>query len=110
VTDSRIELSSADGLTRLSGRSGSDGSFALAGIPPGKYALLIDREGFKPLSDQDVMIEPEGLLFAQASLALQKESAGPGSSIVWADLSDDTSRTLIDAFQVQSLPSANNIW
>ena len=110
MTDSRIELSSADGLTRLSGRSGSDGSFALAGIPPGKYALLIDREGFKPLSDQDVMIEPEGLLFAQASLALQKESAGPGPSIVWADLSDDTSRTLIDAFQVQSLPSANNIW
>ena len=108
VADAHIELSSADSLTRLAARSAADGSFALSGIPPGRYSLLIDRPGLAPTSRQGIAIEPSGVLFVRINLAAK--STGSRSSLVWTDLSDVSSRTLIDDFQVQSMPSGNNIW
>jgi len=110
VADAHIELTSADGLIRLSARSTADGSFALSGIPPGRYGLLIDCAGFGPYSRQGIAFEPSCVLFVRINLTAKATSAGSGPSLVWADLSDFSSRTLIDDFQVQSMPSANNIW
>jgi hypothetical protein len=110
IGDSRVGLTSSDGLNHLTARSGRGGAFSLGGIPPGRYALLIDHEGFSPYSCQDVIFEPEGVRCATVRLARPQESPGPGPAVAWADLSDDSSRSVIDAFQVQSLPSANNVW
>jgi len=110
IADSRVELTSADGLLQLSARSSPDGSFGVGGIPPGKYDLLIDRAGFSPSSSPHVAFEPASVLCVRVTLANQGASPSPSPTIVWTDLSDVTSRTLIDAFQVQSMPSANNVW
>jgi len=110
VADARIELTSADGLVHLADRTTADGSFALGGIPPGRYSFLIDRADFAPASRQGVAFEPSCVLYVQVSLAVKITSADSGSSLIWTDLSDSSARTLIDDFQVQSMPSANNIW
>jgi hypothetical protein len=110
LAESRIELTSADGLIRLAARSAADGSIAIEGISPGRYRLLIDCPGFMPSSHQGIAFEPSSVLFVKISLAAKGASPGPGSSFVWTDLTDVSSRTLIDDFQVQVLPSANNIW
>jgi hypothetical protein len=110
VADARIELTSADGLVHLADRTTADGSFALGGIPPGRYGFLIDRADFAPASRQGVAFEPSCVLCVRVSLAAKMTSADSGSSLVWTDLSDSSARTLIDDFQVQSMPSANNIW
>ena len=110
VADAQIELTSADSLIRLAARSAADGSFALNGIPPGRYGLLIDRPGFAPTSRQGIAFEESGVLFVRINLAAKATPVVSAPSLVWTDLSDVSCRTLIDDFQVQSMPSANNIW
>lgn len=110
VGDAQIELTSEDGLVRIGVRSADDGSFGLGGIPPGRFGLRVDAPGFTPSSCQGVACEPMAILFVKIRLAAMAASSGPGPPFVWIDLSDHTSRTLIDAFQIQSMPSANNIW
>ena len=110
VADCRIGLISDDGLLHLEARSIADGSFALSGIPPGKYGLHIDRAGFASLSQRNITFQPSSLLCVRISLAPESESPATSESLVWTDLSDVSSRTVIDDFQVQSMPSANNIW
>jgi len=110
VADCRISLISDDGPLHLEAQSTADGSFVLAGIPPGKYGLLIDRAGFTSLSPRNITFEPSSQLCVRISLAAESESPATSESLVWTDLSDASSRTVIDDFQVQSMPSANNIW
>jgi len=110
VVDAQVQLTSADGLTRLVVRSTTDGSFGLAGVPPGRFALHVDGPGFIPASSQDIACEPSSMLFVRISLAADGASPSSVPSFFWTDLSDLSSRTLIDAFQIQSLPAANNAW
>ena len=110
VAEAKIVLTSADSLFRDETKSAADGSFALNGIPPGEYDLLIDRPGFTPSSQKGVIFEPERTLFARITLVPLETSTGPAPLPLWFDLSDVSARTLIDASQVQSLPSANNVW
>ena len=110
VSKAQIELTSDDGLTRLAARSTTDGSFSLGGIPPGRFGLRVDYPGFTSSSCQGVTCQPSSVLFVRISLAAEEASTDRGPSFVWTDLSDFSSRTLIDAFQIQSMPSANNIW
>lgn len=110
VADAHIELTSADGLTCLAARSAADGSFALSGISPGRYGLLIDRPGYASTSCQGIAFEESGVLFVRVNLAAKTTSVVSSPSLVWTDLSDVSCRTLIDDFQVQSMPSGNNIW
>jgi hypothetical protein len=92
-----IVLVSNNGLYRVETKSGADGCFALGGIQPGGYTLLIEK--FDPSS---VLFEPEQSLFLRIDLRT--------GSLHWLDLTDVSARTVIDDFQVQSMPSANNIW
>ena len=95
-----ILLSSEDGLCRLETRSGADGSFALTGIPPGEYRLILRGEGIGQSSSTRIVFEPEQVLFLRIL----------GGDTLRLDLTDVSSRTVIDEFQIQSLPSANNAW
>ncbi|MFZ2053209.1 MAG: carboxypeptidase regulatory-like domain-containing protein [Candidatus Aminicenantales bacterium] len=110
VAEVKIVLSSIDGLFREVTKSTADGSFALNGIPPGEYSLLSERPGFAPSSQQGLIFEPGRTLFVRIILVPLETSTGPAPLPLWLDFSDVSTRTLIDAFQVQSLPSANNVW
>jgi hypothetical protein len=99
VAGLEICLSSEVGLYDLETKSGSDGSFALSGIPPGEYTLGIRQESLK-FPPRSIIIEPEQTLFLRIA----------GGDIFLLDLTDVSARTVIDEFQVQSLPSANNAW
>jgi hypothetical protein len=110
VADARIELTSNDALLHLAARTTADGSFAINGIPAGRYGLLIDRQGFRPSSHQGIAFEPSSVLCVRISFVAKARSADSGASLAWTDLSDVSSRTLIDHLQADALPSANNIW
>ncbi len=110
IADARVELTSNDGLIRLAVGSAADGSFALGGIPPGKYGLVVEGEGFTPSSCRDIAMEPACVRMVRVTLTAKTASQGPGPSPVWTDLTDVSSRTHIDDFQYQAMPSANNIW
>jgi hypothetical protein len=87
---------SNNGLYRVETKSAADGCFALGGIQPGGYTLFIEK--FDPRS---VVFEPEQSLFLRIDLT---------GSLLRFDLTDVSARTVIDDLQVQSMPSANNIW
>jgi len=110
VSKAQIELTSDDGLTRLAARSTTDGSFSFGGVPPGRFGLRVECPGFTSSSCQGVACEPSAVLFVRIGLAAEGASPAPGPTFVWTDLTDSGSRTVIDDFQVQSMPSANNIW
>ncbi len=110
IIEAKIVLTSADTLFRDETKSAADGSFALNGIPPGLYGLTIDRPGYAPFSRQGIVLEQERVLFIRIILVPPEKSTGPTPLALWFDLSDVSARTVIDEFQVQSLPSANNVW
>jgi hypothetical protein len=96
-----ISLSSEDGLYDLETESGSDGSFALCGIPPGDYFLNVEHlEGIPRSSPVRIVFEPEQTYYLRIV----------GGDMFRIDLTDVSARTVIDEFQVQSLPSADNAW
>jgi hypothetical protein len=110
VADAQIVLTKAGGLVRLAVRSTADGSFSLTGVPPGTFELRVDSPGYNPASCEGLSCDPASRLFVKIILAAKGASPSPGPSFVRTDLSDFTARTLIDAFQIQSMPSANNVW
>jgi len=110
VADAGIELIPDSGLVRLAARSANDGSFGIAGIPPGKYRLAVRGEGLAPFTSQVITFEPASEYAVRVTLAAESAPQTTGAAAVWTNLTDVSSRTVIDDFQIQSLPSANNIW
>jgi hypothetical protein len=110
IADAQVTLTSDNGLIRRIARSADDGSFVLAGIPPGKYGLTVEGSGFTPVSYRDVVMEPSGVRLVRIRLAPGSSSLLSGPGPVWTELTDTSCRTLIDASQVQKMPSANNLW
>jgi hypothetical protein len=110
IPDVKIVLISEDGLSREETNSAGDGSFALGGIPAGDCAIYIDvPEGIPKFSPSDIIFEPAQTVFIRIIIA-PAESGALGSHFILLDLTDASARTVIDEFQVQSLPSANNVW
>jgi hypothetical protein len=101
VEGAKIGLGSEDGLYQMETKSADDGSFALNGIPPGDYLLYVKGpEGIPGFSPSHIIFEPEQTYFLRIV----------GGTFFQFDLTDVSARTVIDDFQVQSLPSANNAW
>jgi len=106
----KIVLVSGGGLFREETKSAGDGSFALSGIPAGECGIYIDvPEGIPKFSPSYIILEPAQTVFVRIIIA-PAESGALGSHFFWLDLTDVSARTVIDEFQVQSLPSANNAW
>ena len=110
IAGAAVELVMVEGPVRLTARSAEDGSFALVGIPPGKYRLAVRGEGFAPFTSQAVTFEPTSEQSVRVTLTTKPASPDAGGAARWTDLTDVSARTVIDGFQVQALPSANNIW
>jgi hypothetical protein len=110
VGGAQVRLLADDGLVQLEAVSAADGSFAFAGIPVGSYGLLISHPGLAQASQRGILLEPFRVLLVRIIMAAGMPAADSGASFVWIDLSDVSARTVIDDFQVQSMPSADNIW
>jgi len=110
LANAHIEVASVDGFVRLATDSREEGSFHLGGIRPGSYSLRIDCPGFQPSPKQAVEFEESSILFMRVSFPANGGVPDANPSFSWIDLTDSTSRTIINAFQVQCLPSANNVW
>jgi hypothetical protein len=101
VVGLEISLRREDGLQFPETRSADDGSFALSGIPPGDYLLQVKGpDGMTEFPSRGVVFEPEQALFLRIV----------GQKLELLDITDVSARTVIDRFQAQSLPSANNVW
>jgi hypothetical protein len=96
-----IVLVSNNKLYRIETTTDAEGRFMLGGIQPGGYTLSIGKEEVPRFSPKSVMFEPEQSLFLRIDLT---------GRVFWLDLTDVSARTVIDDFQAQSMPSANNIW
>jgi hypothetical protein len=105
-----VELVSDEGPLLLAVRSAADGSFAFAGIPPGKYSLAVRGDGFAPFVSQKTIFEPAGEYAVRVTLTAKSALPGHGGAAFWTNLTDVSSRTVISHFQIQSLPTANNVW
>lgn len=106
----QVTLTSKDTLFRSSITSDENGFFQFNGIPPGELLVVFEREGYKPYEQPSVVFEPSRILYLKINLKRTESPDGTPFKPLWVDLSNSSSRTIIDELQITALPSANNIW
>jgi hypothetical protein len=98
------------GRSRVTAESDTDGAFALAGIPAGDYAVLVEAVGFVPQRIERLAAEPASRLFVRFVLQpLGKPPLSAEAPLV-VDESPLATRTTISSAQIESLPSAHSVW
>ncbi len=105
-----VVLENENGSSRITTTSSPTGSFRLTGIPPGRVALFLEIDGNKLRFEDLVTFDPERVLYLEISVTSQ-----PGGKVrihlkEQADLTERSTRTTIDSLQLDSLPSAENVW
>jgi hypothetical protein len=107
VSGALVTIRSSDGLFSLSAESDGGGFFELCGIPPGGHALTVSVEDRLAYERKAITLEPGATFYVSVVIASGEKE---GARAEFVDLSPSTGRTIISAFQVQALPSADNIW
>lgn len=108
VSGAIVTLRSSDQLSSLTAVSDDQGFFDLCGIPPGEHTLAVERRSQKAFERKGIILEPGATFYVRVVLAA--DGGKDGSLSEFVDLSPSTGRTIINDFQVKSLPSANNVW
>ena len=62
IPDANVTLVNVEQKVKIAGRSGADGTFKFATIPPGGYRLEITRPGFAYTKSADLDLKPSGEL------------------------------------------------
>jgi len=62
IPDANVTLVNVEQKVKIAGRSGADGAFKFAAIPPGGYRLEITRPGFAYTKSADIDLKPSGEL------------------------------------------------
>jgi len=101
---------SLEGRSRVAAESDADGAFALAGIPAGDYAVLVEAVGFVPQRLERLAVEPASRLFVRFLLQPLGKSPQPSEDPVVVDESPLATRTTISSSQIDNLPSAHSVW
>jgi hypothetical protein len=110
LDDVRVRLASVDQRFSVTALTGREGGFGISGIPAGEYALLFVRTDYRNLEERALHVEPQRILHVRVTLARSDDSENRTSRPIWTDLTDVSSSTMINRRQVQSLPSAGNLW
>lgn len=72
IADAEVSAAAASGGARRRTRSGPEGRFAFAGLPPGRYAITVRHPGFADVS-ADASVDASG---APADLRIEMQVAG----------------------------------
>ncbi len=108
MAGARVTLASSDKLFSLTSVTDDRGFFDFCGMPPGEHSLAAESRGRRIYERQGLTIEPGATLHIR--IVLEPAGREPAARASIVDLSPSTGRTIIDEFQVKSLPSANNVW
>lgn len=105
-----IIAESLNALFSASTSSDKEGFFQMAGIPPAEVSLTIEYEGFRAQLESQLIFEPSRILYLKITLRNEEGPAGQPLRADLVDLTDFSSRTIIDSRQIEALPSAGNFW
>lgn len=105
----RLVLETESRLPSITALSGPTGSFRLTGIPPGEFIFRLEKEGKGILEDR-IVFEPESIFYLRIVLNPKPDGDVHLLGVERIDLSETSTRTTLDSFQIDSLPSAGNIW
>ncbi|MBM3285109.1 MAG: carboxypeptidase regulatory-like domain-containing protein [Candidatus Aminicenantes bacterium] len=94
-------------LTTLSNPAGA---FGLAGIPSGEVSINLELQGERISLESPLVFEPGRVLYLKIVLASEGNAGVRLHRVETLDLSDTASRTVLGAFQINSLPFAGNVW
>jgi len=103
-------MTSKDQLFKLTASTSREGDFGISGIPASEQSLFFNLAGYRGLQEKALFFEPGRIVHVRVILARSDDSKNPAPGSVWTDLTDVSSSTVISARQIQSLPSANNLW
>ncbi len=105
-----VVVESLHSLFSASTLSDEEGFFQVAGIPPAEVSLTFEHDRFRVQLETRLVFEPSRILFLRIALKKGEGAAGQQPFVDVVDLSDSSCKTVIDSRQMETLPSAGNIW
>lgn len=94
------------------GLTGSDGAYRFPGLPPGRYTVLVELEGFQPQRTEDVSVSVSATTSIDVTLSLEdiEEVLTVVGRAPTIDTSNTTVSTLISPELLQDTPGAHDLW
>ncbi len=86
------------------------GIFSFMEIPAGIYSLNAEKDGFHPLFQEDISIDPGQSLYIALTLNSSSASKMSSSKVLPLDYSSNTQQTVLNEINIRHMPSAHNIW
>ncbi len=90
--------------------SDQEGIFFLIGVSPGLYSLHIECEGYHPLYQEEIFLEPGQSLYMDITLILGTKDIMSSSKLQRLDYASNTHQTVLNESNIYHMPSAHNIW
>jgi len=90
--------------------SDQEGIFFLIGVAPGLYSLHIECEGYHPLYQEEIFLEPGQSLYMDITLIPGTKDILSFSKLQRLDYASNTHQTVLNESNIYHMPSAHNIW
>lgn len=103
----RIILSQAGQNNDITLLSNKKGTFQVTGLPPGEYSVKFNIDGYQPHVQNKIRLEPSQTLYIETILS---QNGSSYSRLVRLDYTQNIHQTIINQNQLNSFPSAHNIW
>ena len=72
VPDAQITAANSDTKVEASTRGTADGTFVLAGLPPGTYTVTVAKQGFQSYVTSNLVLHPATVATDNATLAMRR--------------------------------------
>lgn len=90
--------------------SNPNGSFVIPGLSPGCYSASFEAQGYHPLAQDEVFLEPSQSLYLKIILTTDEKSQMSTSQLLRIDYTNCLQQTVLDESQIHNSPSAHNVW
>ncbi len=107
-------LEDSDGRDVLAAKTDSSGAFLFFGLPAGRYALKVRKEGFLAYRINSIRVQDGSVSTVWVQMESNKFGSPATVVLAWPDEPSDPWRSDVGGrfsrTQMDSLPSARNIW